>query len=163
MNPCPCGYAGDVRRQCRCSEGIAQRYLSKLSGPFLDRFDIVIELQGLSQSELLVQAPTQRSPGQERQTIKDCRARQNARAGKLNNQLTASELESACQLSQAQKISLAQQSEAIGMSARATHRVLKVARTLADLDNSEGVATAHLQKALLLRRSSLICQAQDID
>jgi magnesium chelatase family protein len=163
MNPCPCGYAGDVRRQCRCGEGVAQRYLSKLSGPFLDRFDIVIELQGLSQSELLVQKPIQRNPSLERQTIVDCRDRQNSRAAKLNNQLMASELDSACELSQAQKVNLAQQIEAIGMSSRATHRVLKVARTLADLDCSEPVQTAHLQKALMLRRSSLICQALELD
>jgi magnesium chelatase family protein len=163
MNPCPCGYAGDSRRQCRCGEGLAQRYLSKLSGPFLDRFDIVIEMQGLSQSELLVQPSTQRSPAAERQTIIDCRAAQNTRAGKLNHQLTATELEAACQLSQAQKVNLAQQSEAIGMSSRATHRVLKVARTLADLDHSQGVEPKHLQKALLLRRASLICQAQADD
>lgn len=159
MNPCPCGYAGDTRRRCRCSEGTAERYLAKLSGPFLDRFDIVIELQGLSQSELLVQKPVQRNPSAQRQTIRDCRAKQYARAGKLNNQLSAAELELLCELSQAQKVSLAQQIESIGMSSRATHRVLKVARTLADLDNSQAVETAHLQKALLLRRSSLVCQA----
>lgn len=152
-----------MRRQCRCGEGVAQRYLSKLSGPFLDRFDIVIELQGLSQSELLVQKPIQRSPTLERQTIVDCRNRQYSRAAKLNNQLAASELESACKLSQTQKVNLAQKIEAIGMSSRATHRVLKVARTLADLDCSDMLQTAHLQKALLLRRSSLICQAVELD
>jgi magnesium chelatase family protein len=123
----------------------------------------VIEMQGLSQSELLVQPSTQRSPAEERQAIIDCRAAQNIRAGKLNHQLAATELEVACQLSQAQKVNLAQQSEAIGMSSRATHRVLKVARTLADLDHSQGVEPKHLQKALLLRRSSLICQAQADD
>ena len=82
---------------------------------------------------------------------------------KLNNELTPSELETVCNLSQAQKLSLAEQVEAVGMSARATHRVLKVARTLADLDNSEKLETAHLQKALLLRRSSLICEAAESD
>lgn len=163
MNPCPCGYAGDLRRQCRCSAGVAERYLSKLSGPFLDRFDIVIELQGLSQAELLVQKPTQRNPTQDRQAILNCRATQYTRMNKLNNELTPSELETVCNLSQAQKLSLAEQVEAVGMSARATHRVLKVARTLADLDNSEKLETAHLQKALLLRRSSLICEAAESD
>jgi len=162
MNPCPCGYAGDTRRHCRCNEAVAKRYLSKLSGPFLDRFDIVIELQGLSQSELLVQKPTTRCPAAQRQTIIDCRDKQSERGGKLNSQLTASELDSVCELTQDQRISLAQQIEAIGMSSRATHRVLKVARTIADLNNSERVKTAHLQKALLLRRSSLICQSVEL-
>lgn len=156
MNPCPCGYASDSTRQCRCSKEVIDRYLAKLSGPLLDRFDLIIELPGLSQTELLLQKVERRHPCAEIAEINSCRNLQLQRTDSLNSRIKTEDLSLVCRLSDNQKVSLAKQLDLLGMSSRATHRIIKVARTIADLDGAENISDFHLNKALLLRRSMLI-------
>lgn len=159
MNPCPCGYSGDPKRECRCSKEVIDRYTAKLSGPLLDRFDLILELPGLSQAELLVQPETERHPFREREEIATCQQRQQSRNQCLNSHLSAKDLESYCALQHAQKLMLAEKLESLGLSSRSTHRIIKVARTVADLAGSCDIENSHLNTALMLRRSRLVAQS----
>ena len=156
MNPCPCGYSGDVKRQCRCSTELIDRYLAKLSGPLLDRFDLIVELPGLSQTELLLQPSSGRNPATEQQEIVAVQALQIDRNKVLNSRIKTADLPEICALSESQKLTLAGKLDVLGVSSRATHRIIKVARTIADLQDSEKIEDAHLNKALMLRRSRLV-------
>jgi len=156
MNPCPCGYSGDIKRQCRCSTELIDRYLAKLSGPLLDRFDLIVELPGLSQTELLLQPSSDRNPATEQQEIVAVQALQIDRNKVLNSRIKTADLPEICALSESQKLTLAGKLDVLGVSSRATHRIIKVARTIADLQDSEKIEDAHLNKALMLRRSRLV-------
>ena len=148
MNPCPCGYASDPQRECRCTPDRIRNYLGKVSGPLLDRFDQVIEVPALSHAELLAVGRVQSAEQEEaearvwqqrRTRIARCRRRQIERQGALNCELSAAELEEACGLSDARKRKLAALFEQLKISARGAHRVLRLARTIADYD-AESVA-----------------------
>ena len=152
MNPCPCGYAGDVRHQCRCSPDRIDRYLGRLSGPFLDRFDLIVEVPGLTQAELLQHAHGKTDWAAMRQRIHQCRRTQMRRNGKLNCDLQGIELEQHCALATALRKSLAQTMDKLGMSARATHRVIKLARTIADFEGSQQIRTQDILEAVSYRR-----------
>ena len=156
MNPCPCGYSGDKKRQCRCGAEAIDRYLAKLSGPLLDRFDLIVELPGLSQAELLLQPSLLRNPAAEQQEIGGAQALQIHRNKVLNSRIKTADLPEICPLSKSQKLTLARKLDVLGVSSRATHRIIKVARTIADLQGSEKIEDAHLNKALMLRRSRLV-------
>lgn len=156
MNPCPCGYSGDTKRKCRCSAEVIDRYLAKLSGPLLDRFDLIVELPGLSQTELLLQPSMHRNPQVELTEITESQALQIRRNKVLNSRIKTADLNGICALSKSQKLNLAKQLDILGVSSRATHRIIKVARTIADLEGSEKIEDAHLNKALMLRRSRLV-------
>jgi magnesium chelatase family protein len=156
MNPCPCGYSGDAKRKCRCSPEIIDRYLAKLSGPLLDRFDLIVELPGLSQTELLLQPCLHRNPKAELTEITNIQMLQIQRNRVLNSGIKAADLPRICALSKNQKLKLAGQLDVLGVSSRATHKIIKVARTIADLEGSEKIEDAHLNKALMLRRSRLV-------
>ena len=161
MNPCPCGYSGDVKRQCRCSTELIDRYLAKLSGPLLDRFDLIVELPGLSQTELLLQPSSGRNPAAEQQEIVEVQALQIHRNKVLNSRIKTADLPEICTLSKSQKLTLARKLDVLGVSSRTTHRIIKVARTIADLQSSEKIEDAHLNKALMLRRSRLVNRTID--
>ncbi len=156
MNPCACGYRSDPRRSCRCSDQQLQHYQKKLSGPLLDRIDLQVELPSLSSAELFDAVPDaddSESAWQRRKSqVADCRALQMARSGKLNSRLSAAEVEQLCRLSAAQRRQLGAVMDQLGLSARALHRVQRVARTLADLDASAQIKEAHLMEAVALRR-----------
>ena len=148
MNPCPCGYASDPQRECRCTPDRIRNYLGKVSGPLLDRFDQVIEVPALSHAELLAVGRVQSAEQEEaearvwqqrRTRIARCRRRQIERQGVLNCELSAAELEEACGLSDARKRKLAALFEQLKVSARGAHRLLRLARTIADYD-AESVA-----------------------
>ncbi len=148
MNPCPCGYASDPQRECRCTPDRIRNYLGKVSGPLLDRFDQVIEVPALSHAELLAVGRVQSAEQEEaearvwqlrRTRIARCRRRQIERQGALNCELSAADLEEACGLSDARKRKLAALFEQLKVSARGAHRVLRLARTIADYD-AESVA-----------------------
>ena len=155
MNPCPCGYAGDVRHECRCPPGKIERYLGRLSGPLLDRLDLFIEVPGLSHSELLAQKPESVDFDAARARIENCRKLQLRRSGKLNSELDPSELELYCQLGSGLRKVLATAMEKFGMSARATHRVMKMARTIADLEESKKIRQHDLLEAIGYRKCQL--------
>lgn len=153
MNPCPCGYLGSRKKSCRCSAQQIQRYKNKLSGPFLDRMDLYIEVADLPDTLLLniPSTPEDRSEVLRHQVIQ-ARALQITRQGKLNKNLTGKEIEQHCALSMEQQIWLQNAFNQLQLSARALHRLLKVARTIADLEASPLIETLHLTEALSLRK-----------
>lgn len=155
MNPCPCGHATDARVECRCSPDRVSRYLGKLSGPLLDRIDLIVEMASLSRQELLSQPPEEESWLIARQRVAACQQRQYQRQGKLNNQLVKRELDEYCRLSKGQENLLASAMDSLGLSARTVHRIMRVARSLADFEESEAIAENHLLEAIGFRKSSL--------
>ncbi len=131
MNPCPCGHLGDPRQACHCTAAQIQRYQARLSGPLLDRIDLQVEVPALPPEQLTASQPGESSAAV-RERVLAARERQLAR-GALNAHLAGRELEAACGLSAADRAWLAGVLERLKLSARAYHRVLRVALTLADL------------------------------
>jgi magnesium chelatase family protein len=146
MNPCPCGYASDPKNQCRCSEDKVDRYLGRLSGPLLDRLDLIIEVPSLSQSELLEHSKDKTDWTAIRERINHCQQTQQKRNGKLNSELKGRELETICPLNKSLRRTLASIMEKLGMSARATHRVIRVARTIADYEEKPEISRTDLNQ-----------------
>jgi magnesium chelatase family protein len=155
MNPCPCGYYNHPEKECVCAPGIVQKYLNKISGPLLDRIDLHIEVTPVPFSELSQQQPSELSKEIRRRVIK-ARELQSARfSGEehihCNAQMRTKELKKYCQLDDACAALLKNAMERLGLSARAYDRILKVARTIADLDNSVNIQTNHLAEAIQYR------------
>jgi magnesium chelatase family protein len=145
MNPCPCGYFGQER--CRCTADQVSRYRNRISGPLLDRIDIRIEVPSVPLEEL-----QQRGPGEASKVVRDrveaARARMLARQGKPNGQLEPREVERHCGPEAEAGALLQRAIGRLGLSARAYHRTLKVARSIADLSGSEAIGTSHVAEAL---------------
>lgn len=152
MNPCPCGWAGDESGRCRCSMEAIARYLGKISGPLLDRIDLHVEVPRLPPAQLRPDAATGESSADIRLRIDAARAIQHARAGKPNAQLGQAETMLACRLDEHDQALLERAIDSLQLSARSMHRILRVARTIADLADSPQIATAHLTEALGYRR-----------
>lgn len=150
MNPCPCGHLGDPRQACHCTAAQIQRYQSRLSGPLLDRIDLQVEVPALP-PEQLTAATTGESSAVVRRRVVSARERQLAR-GALNAHLAGRELEAACDLCVADRAWLAQVLERLRLSARAYHRVLRVALTLADLAGESKPARDQLIEAIGYRQ-----------
>lgn len=153
MNPCPCGYLGDPSGRCRCTPEQIQRYRGKLSGPLLDRIDL--HLCVAREATSLQPAPDQ-GPGstEAARQVVDARQRQMARQGCANARLDLAGLRQHCTLSSEDQRWLESACERLGLSLRAAHRVIKVARTLADLEQQALIGRAHLAEALQYRPSS---------
>jgi magnesium chelatase family protein len=151
MNPCPCGYLGHYNGRCRCTPDQIARYRGKISGPLLDRIDIQLEVPALPERDLLKQADGEPS-AVIRQRVEVARQRSLARQGKANARLSVTELDELCAPDAAGQALLQQAINRLGLSARAYHRILKVARTIADLAGSEGVLTPHIAEAVQYRR-----------
>jgi magnesium chelatase family protein len=150
MNPCPCGYLGDAERHCACTPEQVRRYRARVSGPLLDRVDLHIEVPRLAH-QLLRGASTEETSAVVRERIKTARQRQLQRAGKANTALTNREIERYCALQDPDYRLLEKAMERLGLSPRAYHRILKVARTIADLAGSEAIQTLHLSEAISYR------------
>ena len=153
MNPCPCGYLGDSSGRCHCSADSIQRYQARVSGPLLDRIDMQIHVPRLQASELL-QPPATDADNSLciKQRLEVARQRQWDRRAKLNHALDSAELQEDCRLKSHHRQLLQQAAERLQLSGRAIHRVLKVARSIADLANEANVEAAHLAEALQYRR-----------
>jgi magnesium chelatase family protein len=149
MNPCPCGFYGDSTRECRCTGAIIQRYLGKMSGPLLDRIDMHIEVPAVPYKELRGRDDGVGSR-QMRERVLTARERQRQR-GFYNFAIPVSQLRALCALDDAGERTLEMAVRRMGFSARAHDRILKVARTIADLDSSAGVAAKHLAEAVQYR------------
>ena len=156
MNPCPCGYASDPRHECRCTADRIARYLGKLSGPLLDRLDLIIEVPSLSQAELLQHRNEATDWEEIRNKIAQCRDLQAQRNGKLNSELQVGELDQYCPLGAPLRNSLAAIMDKLAMSARATHRVIKMSRTIADFEGSTNIREQDLMEAISYRRCQFI-------
>ena len=151
MNPCPCGHLGETR--CRCTPDQVARYRSKLSGPLLDRIDLHIEVPALVEDELQGRADGE-SSATVRARVSAARAAQRARQGKPNNRLATKDIDKLCAPDEAGAQLLKQAIARLNLSARAYHRVLKVARTIADLAGSERVSSTHVAEAIHYRRGA---------
>ena len=152
MNPCPCGYHGDPKRECRCSPGQVERYRRKISGPLLDRIDLHVEAPAVEYRELSDTAPAETS-AMIRSRIVEARKIQNARFAKsrkttCNARMSHSQLREYCRLDQAGNELLRNAMTGLNFSARAYDRILKVARTIADLAGEECIRRNHLLEAL---------------
>jgi magnesium chelatase family protein len=153
MNPCPCGYLGHYNGKCRCTPDQVSRYRGKISGPLLDRIDIQIEVPAVPQEDLLKQADGEHSaPIQAR--AEDARQRQLARQGKPNALLSVTEIDTWCAPDTQGEALLRQAITRLDLSARAYHRILKVARTIADLAGCENILAVHVAEAAQYRRMS---------
>jgi magnesium chelatase family protein len=149
MNPCPCGFYGDATRECRCTPAIIQRYLGRISGPLLDRIDIHIEVPAVPYKELRSEAAVDSSESM-RAKVEAAREKQ-ARRGCTNAALPPRILRQLCKLDPAGERTLEMAVRKMSLSARAHDRILKVARTIADLDSSEALAAKHVAEAIQYR------------
>lgn len=152
MNPCPCGFFGNKKKNCRCTDEQVKRYLGKISGPLLDRIDMQVEVSSLPADMLtLATSVANESSAAVLARVKMARARQYARQGKCNVELTAGELSHFCPLQDEGQCLLNQVMQKFNLSARSYHRILKVARTMADLNESEMIMASHIGGALSYR------------
>lgn len=152
MNPCPCGWAGDPSARCRCSIDSIRRYRAKISGPLMDRIDLHVEVPRLPSADLRPDATPGESSAAVRARVEQARQVQHRRAGKPNAQLAQGEMAEACRLGTNDQLLLERAIEALQLSARSMHRILRVARTIADLGGSEKILSPHLTEALGYRR-----------
>jgi magnesium chelatase family protein len=153
MNPCPCGYLGDSSGRCRCTPDQISRYRGRISGPLLDRIDMHVEVPRIEPSRLAGD-PSLSTENSEsvRARVAAARARQQARAGMANSTLGPREIARDCPLGEAGLRLMQQAMTRLGLSARAYHRILKVARTIADLAGAEAIQPTHLSEAVGYRR-----------
>jgi magnesium chelatase family protein len=149
MNPCPCGFYGDTTRECRCTPAIIQRYLGKISGPLLDRIDIQIEVPAVPYKELRA-GEVAESSSDMRGRAEQARAAQLAR-GYSNAHMPTRMIRTMCALDASGERTLEMAMRRMSLSARAHDRILKVARTVADLDGSGCVAAKHIAEAIQYR------------
>jgi magnesium chelatase family protein len=154
MNPCPCGYLGDARRPCKCNPVLIERYIGRISGPLLDRIDLHIEVPSVPFQDLAGTADGTSSAVM-RQQVARAREAQRQRLGadshRLNSRMTSRQLRKHCPLDEAGKTLLKQAMENLGLSARAHDRILRVARTIADLEGSPDIRPTHLSEAVSYR------------
>ncbi|MFP4135603.1 MAG: YifB family Mg chelatase-like AAA ATPase [Candidatus Acetothermia bacterium] len=153
MNPCPCGYLGDPVKKCTCRPHEIRRYRKKISGPFMDRIDIFVDVQRLDKEEM-----TGRSEGQSSKRIRESvqkgrevQAERFQRDGFTNSLMTAEEVEKYCQLDESAESLVKQAIDRYGFSARAYHKILKISRTIADLGGSEVIRPEHVSESVQYR------------
>ncbi|MCD6519156.1 MAG: YifB family Mg chelatase-like AAA ATPase [Anaerolineae bacterium] len=155
MNPCPCGYYGDPTHECTCTRSMIENYQKRISGPLMDRIDIHIEVPHVEYEKLAGTAPEE-SSAQVRARVEQARERQRARfAGtglQCNADMGPGEVRRFCTLDEVGHQLIKTAMRQLGLSARAYHRVLKLARTIADLAGSERIEPAHLAEALQYRQ-----------
>ena len=154
MNPCPCGFYGHPKKKCICSSQTVKKYLGKISGPMLDRLDIHVEVPAVEFDELTGK-PTGESSAEIRARVETARKLQNERYEgtgiKCNARLTPAMMREFCQMTPDAEAVLKGAFERLGMSARSYDRILKIARTVADLDNSRKITSAHIAEAIQFR------------
>jgi magnesium chelatase family protein len=158
MNPCRCGYFGDPNKTCTCREGDVKRYISKISGPMLDRIDIQIELPSLSYDDLSSNSAPTESSAEIRERVTHARAFAIARMDDLgerriycNAQLDSALIRKYCAMDDAASALLRAAYDKMGMSGRGYDRIIRVARTIADIDSSEIIRASHIAEAIQYR------------
>ena len=152
MNPCPCGYAGDASGRCACTPEAVRRYRARISGPLLDRIDLQVEVPRVALAELGAAGACGEASANVRTRVIAARDLQIQRAGKTNAALAHREVQRDCALSARDRALLERALDKLGLSARAYHRILRVARTIADLAGAERIETPHLSEAIQYRR-----------
>lgn len=152
MNPCMCGYLGHPSGRCHCTPDQIARYRGRISGPLLDRIDMQIEVPAVPQQELMKQQTTGEKSSTIRQRVEKAHQLQLDRQGKTNSRLSVKEIDQLCALDSASENLLKQAINRLNLSARAYHRILKLARTIADLGNAEKINNQHIAEAIQYRR-----------
>ena len=155
MNPCPCGFLGDPGRRCTCTPTVVQRYMSKISGPLMDRIDIHIEVPAVHYRELSAAYDGEKS-SRIRERVQRARLTQARRFANVKNvfcnaHMSTKQIRKICQLSSESLSLLEMAMERLGLSARAYNRILKVSRTIADLGGTEEIKTEHISEAIQYR------------
>jgi magnesium chelatase family protein len=154
MNPCPCGYLGDARRPCKCNPMQIERYIGRISGPLLDRIDLHIEVPSVPFQELAANSDGTSSNSM-REQVNRARQAQRERFGpeshRLNSRMTSRQLRRYCALDDEGRRLLKTAMEDLGLSARAHDRILRVARTIADLEGGSDIRPPHLSEAINYR------------
>jgi magnesium chelatase family protein len=154
MNPCPCGYSGDPVRPCTCHPRAVQRYRSRISGPILDRIDLHVEVPSVKYEQLRAEGESEKSAAVRGRVF---RAREiqlkrlSSEGIYSNSQMKPKHLKKFCRLDASSQSILDQAVRQLGLSARAYHRILKVARTIADLEAQDGIGHLHLLEAIQYR------------
>jgi magnesium chelatase family protein len=156
MNPCPCGYAGDESGQCHCTPDQISRYRGRISGPLLDRIDLHVEVSRPKAFLLQHEGPAPESSASVRTRVLAARDIQNQRSGSTNAQLDGTALKQFCRITESDRSLLLHASEQHALSPRACIRILKVARTLADLEAEADIGTAHIAEAISYRESGVM-------
>ena len=155
MNPCPCGFFTDTEKECTCAPQQIQRYMSKISGPLLDRIDIHIEVPAVKYKELSSESRSEKSIGIRERVMKARRIQLERFKGVRhiynNGDMGSKEVRQYCKLDSAGSELLKMAMTKLGLSARAYDRILKVSRTIADLEGSEGILSQHISEAIQYR------------
>jgi magnesium chelatase family protein len=159
MNPCPCGYYGDPFKECSCAPSLVSRYQKRISGPFLDRVDIFVEVPRIDYEKLTddrLGEPSDRV--QQRVTATRRRQQERFKGTRLtcNAEMTPAEVREFCQVEESAQSLLKAAMNQLNLSARAFHRVLKLARTIADQEDSDIIKAPHLAEAIQYRPRSLL-------
>jgi len=155
MNPCPCGYYNHPEKECVCSPGVVQKYLNKISGPLLDRIDLHVEVTPVPFSELSNKRISESSAVIRERVVNARKIQEERYKGSegvyCNAQMSSKQIRTICVINESGQTLLKTAMERLGLSARAYDRILKVARTIADLDKSENIETQHLAEAIQFR------------
>ena len=152
MNPCPCGWAGDPSGRCLCNDEMIRRYRARISGPLMERIDLHVEVPRLPPSALRHDAAPSESSATVRDRVLQARSVQIARCNTTNARLDQAQTDAHCRLVPRDTALLERAVDSLQLSARSLHRILRVARTIADLAGSEAIATPHLSEAIGYRR-----------
>ena len=152
MNPCPCGWAGDPSGRCLCNDEMIRRYRARISGPLLERIDLHVEVPRLPPSALRTDGPPGESSASVGERVLRARTVQEARCGLLNARLDQARTDAHCRLAPRDTALLERAVDSLQLSARSLHRILRVARTIADLADSPDIQTPHLTEAIGYRR-----------
>ena len=159
MNPCPCGYNTDPKKECSCSPSAVARYQKRVSGPLLDRIDVFVEVPPVEYEKLMEEEPAQNS-NQTRRNVEQAREIQQERFREqgflCNSEMGPADVWKSCPLDESARALLQTATQRLNLSARAFHRILKVSRTIADLDGAKDIGVSHLAEALQYRSRGFV-------
>jgi magnesium chelatase family protein len=154
LNPCPCGFLGDKKRICHCDRNQITRYLNKLSGPFLDRIDLQINVQSVQYETITDQTQDQLSSHDMFKKVRNALNAQYNRFGEhgiYNNTMSTDQIEKYCTLTKDAEEIIRKAFDRLNLSMRGYHKIMKVARTIADIEESAMIEAAHIQEAIMYR------------